>query len=129
MPDCLFPTCSRNADGNGYCIFHKIYSNSAEVKVPKEIAKKSDNQKEIDKELKKLYPIYLSRPENKACKIKMEGCTKKATVVHHTRGRIGDQVFEQKDWLPSCPSCNIVLETRHAESVEKGFKKPRHQKQ
>lgn len=123
MPQCSFPGCSRHAESNGYCIFHKGYSNSVSVKVPKEIPKKSDKQKDIDKELKKMYPVFLAKPENKYCKVKMEGCTKIATVIHHVRGRIGYQVFEVKDWLPSCPSCNIILESKDAEARAKGVKK------
>lgn len=123
MPNCLFPTCNRNAESNGYCICHKIYSNSVSVKVPREIPKKSSNQKEIDKELKKMYPVFLAKPDNRYCKVKMKGCTKVATVVHHVRGRIGDQVFEVKDWLPSCPHCNIYLESKDKEARDKGVKK------
>lgn len=99
-----------------------MYSNSVAVKPKKEIPKKSDKQKEIDKELKKMYLVFLSKPENKYCKVKQPGCTKVATVVHHLRGRIGDQVFEVKDWMPSCPLCNIVLEN-DPKAREKGLKK------
>lgn len=120
---CNFPTCDRHAESTGYCLFHRMFSNSVAVKVPKEIAKKSGKQKEIDKELKKMYPLFLAKPENKYCKIKMTGCTKIATVIHHVRGRIGDQIFEVKDWLPSCASCNIVLESKDAEARAKGVKK------
>lgn len=130
MP-CDWYGCTRHPEGTSkYCLFHKKMSGEPkEVKVPNPIPKVSDTEKERKKRLKKEYPVYLSKPQNKSCKIKMTGCTGKATVVHHTRGREGDQVFEQKDWMPSCVSCNGVLETKHAESVDKGFKKPRHQKQ
>lgn len=75
------------------------------------------------KELKKLYPVFLAKPANKKCKLKMEGCTKIATTVHHVRGRIGEQVFVQKDWLPSCVNCNGKVEEKHAEAAAKGLKK------
>ena len=70
-----------------------------------------------------MYPVFLAKPENKYCKVKMPGCTKIANVIHHVKGRIGDQVFEVKDWLPCCASCNIVLESRDGEARAKGFKK------
>lgn len=125
---CLFPTCSRHPESNGYCIFHKIYSNSAEVKMPKEPKKVSDTRKEANKELKKLYIAYLSKPENKYCKVQLNGCTNVANVVHHVRGRIGEQVFNQADWLACCPSCNIVLESQDSLAREKGVKKSKFNK-
>lgn len=98
-----------------------------EVKEVKGIVKVSDIEKERKKRLKKEYPVYLSRPDNKACKVKMKGCTGKSTVVHHVRGRIGDQVFDQKDWLPSCIFCNGALEN-DPEAHKKGLKKSIHTK-
>ncbi len=125
---CLFPTCGRHPETNGYCIFHQMYSNSVVIKPPKELPKKSASKKEIDKELKKRYPLFLAKPENKYCKIKMEGCTRIANVVHHVRGRIGDQVFKEEDWLASCPSCNIILESKDQLARDMGVKKTKFNK-
>lgn len=125
---CLFPTCGRHPETNGYCIYHKGFSNGVVVKLTKPIPNKSENKKEIDKVLKKRYPVFLSKPENKYCKIKMEGCTKIANVVHHVRGRVGDQVFEEKDWLASCPSCNILLESKDQLARDMGVKKSKFNK-
>jgi len=105
-----------------YCFRHKPKGQPKEVKPKKPIAKKSDKQKEIDKELKKLYPVFLALPENKHCQLKLKGCLGKANVVHHVRSRIGQQVFEVKDWLPSCSFCNNALENDPL-AYEKGLKK------
>lgn len=125
MSECLFPTCSRAAQSNGYCLFHRMYSNSSEeIKMPKEPNKKSDNQKAIDKELKKLYPIFLAK--HPACEIKSPKCTKKATCIHHTKGRGKNEVLAVETWKASCTACNLWCETNHAEAEEKGVKKRRH---
>lgn len=111
------------------CIPHaSVYGD----KTPKEkktytIPKKSTKQKDIDKELKKMYPVFLSQPGNEYCLVKQKGCLDKATTVHHLRGRIGDQVFEVKDWMPSCVWCNISLENDPL-AKEKGLKKSKFNK-
>jgi hypothetical protein len=76
------------------------------------------------KELARLYGIFLAKPKNKNCLVKIDsGCTGKATVVHHVCGREGKQKFEQKDWLPSCAYCNIKLEQKDGAARDKGVKK------
>lgn len=121
--DCLFPTCQRHPQSNGYCLFHQMYSNSASVKLAKAIPKQSDTRKEVNKELKKKYTLFLSKPENKYCKIQFTGCTHVATVVHHTRGREGDQLLNEADWMPSCPNCNLQVEINDAAARKAGVKK------
>ncbi len=125
MSKCLFPTCKSHPQSNGYCVFHRIYANSTAVKVQLELPKESKKQRSIKAELKKQYPIFLAKPGNKYCKVKYEGCTKIATVVHHVVDRVGEQVFNQKDWLAVCPNCNLMVETNHAKAVKDGFKKSR----
>lgn len=121
---CKWYKCTRpTPDKVDFCIQHsKMMGIEKPKKEPKPIAKKSDNQKSIDKELKKLYPIFLAEPENERCAVKQKGCLGKATVVHHVRGRIGEQVFETKDWMPSCIWCNMSLEN-DPKAKEKGLKK------
>lgn len=120
--DCLFPTCNRHAESTGYCLFHKIYSSSSSVKVPKPISKKSEGQKEIDKYLKKKYPLFLSKLGNKYCKANLSNCTKVATVVHHLKSRAKDVVLDEKYWLAVCPNCNIEIESKDGEARKKGLK-------
>lgn len=127
MAECNFPTCKSHAESNGYCVYHRIYSNSVSVKKKKEIPKESAKMKKTKVILKEMYEVFLSKPENKKCNVKIDDqCTKIATVIHHVRGRIGEQVFNQKDWLSSCSNCNIRLENKHALAVEKGVKKSRY---
>ena len=124
MAECNFPTCKANSQPNGYCVFHRIYSNSVSVKVKKEIPKESAKGKKTKAILKEMYVEFLAKKGNDKCNVKIdENCTKKATVIHHVRGRIGQQVFNTKDWLASCSHCNIELENKDALARELGVKK------
>lgn len=125
---CEFPGCSRHPEKNGYCIGHRIYANTpVEKEKPKQISKRSEKMKETVKSLKKDYAIYLSKPENKFCKLKMDdGCMKIATAVHHTVGRIGNNLTDQSKWMPSCTYCNNAAEEKDAEAREKGVKRSKH---
>ncbi len=127
MSNCTFPGCVFHAEKNNYCIRHRMYSNAPiEVKQKKPIAKKSEKKIEIDKQLKKSYPIYLK--ENPVCKIQSPACTQKATCVNHTQGRGVNEILNQSTWEPSCVPCNHWVEENHALAEAGGHKISRHQK-
>lgn len=123
MTKCLFPGCSRHPTQNGFCVNHKGYSNSTEVKVPKGINKRSEKMVQEMKDYKPAMIQYLKT--HTSCMIKFDGCTKVATCVHHAAGRIGEKLHDQNDWLASCQNCNLQVEINDAEAREKGFKKSR----
>lgn len=90
-------------------------------KVPKAVNKRSEKQKGVIAELKKLYPIFLSK--RKTCEIQGPECTVKATCIHHTEGRLPSKVLDSTKWVASCEKCNLWCETHHADAAKKGFKK------
>jgi hypothetical protein len=116
------------------CVAHKkLFGKpaSGEAKktaVVKPIPKRSEKMKETIKALKKKYADFLSMPQNKYCKIKEQGCTKVATVVHHSNGREGN-ILNATDWMPSCANCNIIIEQNHLKATHDGNKKQRHTKE
>lgn len=112
MSECAFPTCSRFAQPNGMCISHRIYSDvKIEKEKPKPIAPKSAKKIIEDRDLKKFYATFLSKPENKYCVIQIdENCTRTATTVNHTRRRGKDHLMNEEDCEPSCSYCNIAIE-------------------
>lgn len=122
---CNFPTCDRKPESTGWCIFHAIYSSSVSVKKAKPVKKESDSMKEIKRELKKLYPVFLAK--NPVCNIKSPVCTKVATCINHTRGREGN-VLNVEDWESSCTACNSYIESHHSWAQKRGHKKERHSK-
>jgi hypothetical protein len=98
------------------------------VKEKKAIVKKSSKQKDIDKELKHLYPPFLALPENEYCKIRSPQCAGKATVVHHSMGRGKHHVLDVSTFIACCPACNLWCETNHADAVKLRFKISPHTK-
>ena len=54
------------------------------------------------------------------CQIQAPGCTKKATVVHHTRGRILYYLIVST-WMASCAGCNLFIERNDAWARLRGF--------
>lgn len=127
MIECDWPPCKEEATHNEYCVQHnRIYGKPKEKKKPTPIAKVSPSMKDKLKEYNKLKKPFLAA--NHLCELKMEGCTKIAEVVHHSRGREGDQLTNVDDWMASCPKCNITCEENHHLAKSLGIKKPKHQK-
>lgn len=92
----------------------------------KGIPKRSEKQKDIIKELKNLYPVFLkSKP---LCEIQGPKCTVKATCVHHSEGRLPSKVLLMSKWYASCYPCNLWCETHHKAAAEAGFKKSKFKK-
>lgn len=121
MPKCEFPTCTRHVKA-GFCDWHRIYS--AQTEKPKKrhvIHKKSAKQKVVNKTLAAMYKNFLSLPENKLCKMQYQGCAKVASVVHHTRGRTAEFLYDTSTWMASCSLCNVLVEA-DPQAYEKGFK-------
>lgn len=126
VDECEFPNCRSNKVRGSYCIGHaKMMGVEKPPKDKKPIAKKGDKLKEETKEYKKLSTEFLKRSENQECKIKMEGCTGKATQVHHSAGRSGKQLTNVEDFIPSCTNCNLKCEIQTLEAKELGAKKSR----
>ena len=126
MSECLFPNCKRHAEKNGYCIGHHAYASGVSVTPKKEVNKVGDKQKDIKKALKEAYPVFLAK--HPKCEINSPNCTKKATCVHHKKGRGINEVLDQSIWAASCEPCNLWCETNHAEAEARGMKISRHQK-
>lgn len=97
-----------------------------EIKPTKPIRFRGEKMKEAMKLLRPLIIIFLSK--HKFCEIQGPNCTKLATCVHHSEGRIGEKLLDVKTFVPSCTSCNLWCETNDAEAREKGFKKSKFKK-
>ncbi len=125
---CAFPLCERIAQKNRLCILHRIYEADFPVKIIKaelkKINKVSEKMKTIKAELKKLYPVFLKK--HPVCQLNTPDCKKKATCIHHTKGR-GKNVLNQGTWMASCTPCNLWVETNHGQAEKAGLKLPQHQ--
>jgi hypothetical protein len=79
------------------------------------------NRKEYAPAVKK----FLS--EHTVCEIGMEGCTKKATCVHHVKGRTTiNDLLNVDHWKASCTNCNGAVERQDSKAREAGNKISKH---
>ena len=62
---------------------------------------------------------------DRMCEAKLDGCTLRATDVHHKKGRIGDNMLDVNHWLGVCRTCHNWIENHPDESYELGFSKKR----
>ena len=122
---CVFPNCSLNSVTGNFCIGHSKYSNAVSIKPAKPIAQRSDKQKAVMAELKKLYKVFMSNPKNKKCRAKIEGCTLEATDIHHSKGRSKSTVLDIKTFIPLCRSCHTFIESHPEKAIELGLSKSR----
>ena len=59
--------------------------------------------------------------DDPVCEGQLTGCTGVATQVHHSLGRIGDLLTNDKYFKASCHNCNQRAETHPKEAIAKGF--------
>ena len=60
--------------------------------------------------------------ESEECEIKSPVCTYCATCVHHTKGRLGPLLRDQRFWKRSCALCNGYCEDYKEWARENGFR-------
>lgn len=142
VPTCAFPGCCRAADRGGklYCVFHREYSGfeteSGESLPEQKTAAKSKKLPPVrSKGMKAKMPGYkkkvkefLDKPEHRYCQLQLHGCGGLAVTVHHVKGRVGEQLMNEKDWMASCAQCNNWVEENDGDARELGLKKSRHAK-
>lgn len=67
--------------------------------------------------------IFLA--EHCICEAHLSGCTTFATEVHHKKGRTGDLLLDETEWLAACHNCHVWIELHPLEAKELGFSKSR----
>lgn len=125
--ECNFPLCTRKAEANGLCIFHRHHSDSVEIKLSKPIPKESEKEKALKKPRKQRYKEFLARHPFCMAKFSKQ-CAGVASVIHHLKGRSPKVVDDDKLWLACCPICNGEIEARHLDAEKQGLKIPQHRK-
>ena len=91
--------------------------------------KPKPRSKKLAREMRSYIPEMKKFLEaNTVCQINMPGCAVQATCVHHTAGRTGPQLRNQKDWKASCGPCNLAVEVQDKQARELGHKKQRNGK-
>lgn len=64
--------------------------------------------------------------ENPSCQIKLNGCTRIATEIHHSKGKSSkEQYLKKEDFVATCRSCHNYVEAHPKFAKENGFSKNR----
>lgn len=99
----------------------KVYT---EAKARKRIKKVSDKRKILNAEYAILRVQFLK--EHTECELKLQGCLKTATQVHHTASgwNKATNLNNVKTWKASCDHCNIFLHDKISahEARQRGLK-------
>lgn len=86
----------------------------------KPIAHRSPKRAKQEREYLKERTAFLLSSQQ--CQAKLPNiCTRKATEVHHKKGRIGYLLTYVPFWLPVCRSCHEWIENNPNEAKELGF--------
>lgn len=100
--------------------------------VVKEIVKKKKPIKPRSKKMEKEMKLYLKdkadflKPGDQ-CELNTDVCRGEATVIHHTRGKIGKLLRDKRYWKKSCVHCNNRVEEKDADARAKGLKLSKHE--
>ena len=104
---------------NGICgsCISRIEKNAQKQNKP--IKKESDKMKALKKEYLKLREQFLK--DNPKCAV----TGKKATEVHHMKGRTGKDLLDVSNFLPVSREAHIKIELNVSWAKEKGYSKDR----
>lgn len=112
---CTKEGCSNPVFGGGYCKWHQGYR--ADKKKPKPLNKVSD------KEVQRLYKYGKARKEylkeNPICEVK--GCDRKATQIHHKKGRVGELLYNKEFFFATHIECHTEIETNPEWAYKNGY--------
>lgn len=75
------------------------------------------------RQYKKVREAYLE--DNPNCEAKISGCSYEATEIHHKKGRIGNLLQDDTNFLAVCRNCHRWIEEHPKEAKELGFSKSR----
>lgn len=132
MKTCATPGCDSLCEGyTDHCGTHNRLMRKL-VKSANDRAMKFVNRKEIkkvsDKQAKKNALYSKQRKEHLAkfpfCQLKLQGCEKVATEIHHSQGR-GESTNKAESFMSACHNCHSLLHDKMSakEARELGLKK------
>lgn len=112
---CIYKSCNNPVWSKGRCKWHPL-----EKPAPQKRSKLSpvgDKRLEELKEYRRRRRAFLQA--NPVCKV--DGCSNKATDVHHMAGRVGRFFLATAYWLAACRWCHRKIEENPAWAKENGY--------
>lgn len=74
----------------------------------KHLSKKREKQNKVYLTIRK---IFLENHPN--CQVKLEGCTKFASEIHHAKKRTGYRLTDIENFISICRNCHIKVENQN----------------
>jgi hypothetical protein len=96
-------------------------------KLRKPIRKVSRKRQRENKKYSTLRKQFLS--DNPECVAELEGCTGVATEVHHSVGRVGENLLNVGTWKSVCRNCHRTIEDNPGTAKDLGLSYSRLKKQ
>ncbi len=117
---CRWPvTCTSKAEHDGYCLFHKMYSEVPEPpKLKKPIAKESKKTKKENRQYRKQVAERLE--ESPWCELNSPVCTHFAQGDDHTQKRSPANKMLLENRKRSCNACNTFKENNLSWAIANG---------
>ena len=115
MKICKSENCQMKVFSKGFCKYHW------QILYGKPIKKISDKHKKTISDYSIKRKKFLEA--NPICQAALQGCTKKATEIHHKKGKDNRELWiDETYFLAVCRSCHKQIEEGGSWVYEKGFK-------
>lgn len=122
---CTFLLCKLPEERDGFCFHHaKHFAGPKPPKEKKQIPKKSAKRVREEREYLKIVDEVLK--VTPMCAVREEGCTGKATGLHHKKKRSPKTYLDKDNLIPCCDSCNLWIELHPLEAIQKGYSISKH---
>lgn len=108
---CKAAGCKNMADDSGYCADHFFMKEeSTKERYARDRERRGNStERGYDWQWHKYRNAYLSRPENKFCRLHFKGCTVLADVVDHIKPlALGGDKYDPNNLQPACNNCNVL---------------------
>lgn len=83
------------------------------TRAPKRLRRRSTKRARQEREYLRLRAPWI---EGRACEMRLDGCTGRATEVHHRMGREGELLLDVRFWMAGCHTCHHQV-TNHEVDV------------
>lgn len=83
----------------------------------------SKNQAKLNAIYNKMHGPYLEK--RLECAVKSKNCTFYSQEIHHKKGRIGQLLITESNFLPICQSCHHFININSKQAIELGFSERR----
>jgi hypothetical protein len=102
------------------CASTGVAINKPTKKIAKPIAPRSQKRSLEEKLYSLRRKVFLQN--HPMCEAHVQGvCTGPATECHHKKGRVGNDLLDETNWLALCHNCHEYVENHREFAMEKGF--------